>query len=222
MSNFSIAVQPKLQVLSNSADFKQELETNQRDSYDPFKRTIDILREVEREAYEKRRTYREAQECAEKEKLKKQYQQYYGNKAKEEYNLYLAYMFLADREKEVEFIPKFNQREFIEAVSRILIPGDLKRLSDKVHEIAERVKDELDQIEDDPSYHQPDPRHQCYTKNEFGSVDMDGGDWLPSAELLDLETESIVLSDLAHQLNAIVQERQEAQHAQPIKQTLEA
>lgn len=226
MLNNSIAVQPKLQVLSNSADCKQELEINHRNPYDPVKNTIDFLREVETEAYEKRRKHREAEETAEKEQLKKQHKQYYECKAKEEFNLYMAYMFLADKEQELELIPKFNKHEFIDTVSRILIEGDLKLLADKVYKLSESLNDKLIKIE---RFEDPDLSSRYYTQtngsysfNEHGGYDVTYGQDVPTPELLNMDSENKLLSDLACELNAIVEERGEVQHAEPIKQTLEA
>jgi hypothetical protein len=221
MLNNTIAVQPKLQVLS-TADCKQELVNNHHDPYDPFKNTIDFLREVEREAYEKRRKRIEAQEAAEKEELKKKYREYFEGKAKEEFNLYIAYMFLADRESEVELIPKFNKQEFIEVVSRILIPENLELLADKIYKLSESLNDKLIKIE---RFEDPDLSSRYYTQidgsysfNEYGSYDIIYPRDVPTQELLIMESENQLLSDLAGELNAIVEEQQ----AETIKQTLEA
>lgn len=229
MLNNSIALNPTSEALS-SADFKKSPETavidfkGKTQYYNPFKLLEDSLQQAQK----KRSQDIEAE--AEKEFQQQQRairQAFFEEKMLEAHNLKLAYALLAGKKDKIELITDFNQKNFLKIVTKYLCKQDFDLLTSKVKKMSQELEDELQKIKscDDPNlyykYHRYDPKHERFSCNSNGGVEVDYGADLPTAELLNMETESLILSDLADQLNYIAEDREE-QQLETIIQALEA
>lgn len=229
MQNISTEVHQTSQALS-STDYKQELEA-QKQPYNPIAITADFFRQMELDRKRKQYKEREAQIAAEKEQRRKLEQDYYKNKRIEAHYLEIACAILSEDIGEdlenIELIPNFNQAQFIETITYHLGYSDFQLLTEKVNELSEKVNDKLSKIKSwlNPKlsfkYHQPNPKHGYFCNAYGGLEETESADVLPTMQLLTMESEGQLLSDLACELNAIIENRQE-EDARKITQTLEA
>jgi hypothetical protein len=125
-------------------------------------------------------------------------------------NLKIALEILLNNNREIELLPIVNTDAFIEVVQKNLKPLELWLLNDLIEKRHDKLDKRIKEIKvgDDLDlyyeYHEYDRNHENVSFNHVGKEVVKYGDYVPNAQLVEMEAEREALFDLYSELNDFV------------------
>ena len=125
-------------------------------------------------------------------------------------NLKIALEILLNNNREIELLPIVNTDAFIEVVQKNLKPLELWLLNDLIEKRHDKLDKRIKEIKvgDDLDlyyeYHEYDRNYENVSFNHVGKEVVKYGDYVPNAQLVEMEAEREALFNLYSELNDFV------------------
>ena len=135
-------------------------------------------------------------------------------------NLKIAFEILLNDDRDIELIPIVVTSAFLEVVKEHLKPLELWVLNELVEKRHDKLNKRIEEIKSGANpdlyleYHKYDPKYETVSCNHVGEPVYKHGDYVPNAELEEMENEKDILFELHSELNDLI-------YFEPTKKELE-
>ena len=135
-------------------------------------------------------------------------------------NLNIAFEILLNDDRDIELIPIVVTKAFLEVVKEHLKPLELWVLNELVEKRHDKLNKRIEEIKSGADsdlyleYHEYDPKDETVSCNHIGEPVYKHGDYVPNADLEEMESERDILFELHSELNDLI-------YFEPTKKELE-